>query len=1822
MLRTSHLLALTCMALTIACSNKPSSVVLPNARAALGGAPPSQAQPKSGPLEISYFAPQGETEGQVEVSVSFDRPMVALGADDALPAGSFTIEPSVPGRARWIGSQTLLFEPSAPLPMASTFTVQLAAGVRALDGNALAEPLRFQFHTPAPKLVRSDPYDHARGEERARVLDLYFNQRIDPLRVKEALTLVASVEGATQPVPFEVARPEENDPRRVRVTPAHPFPLGAEVQWKLRAGMASEEGPRALPQDHEGSFKVFGPLRLLATPACGGEDCVPRVVFSNPVSTRAALARLRFEPPLPTPIVDDSDYRTDTLYLGDQLAPDTTYRVRVEGELRDIHGNKLTGGREVRVRTPPLAASARLLVHGDLVAMQASASVPKVRALLSNLVDAKAEIFSLRANEVFPSSPELTRPHAQPKVMQLGAAKSTEQRAAELDVESVLQNGRGLLLVRLTARGQGVPLREDRLLAFTDLAPTLKASSRGGLVYVTRLSDAQAVAGASVRIVRGLKTLATGSTDGEGRFAFSLPPQADEEDEDLAAVVQLGDDLSFTRMQAGTPPWELTDHSSYTADGPTSAHLFTERGVYRPGDALYLRGIMRSESASGLSPTRGDVELQVLDASDSELERTTIALDEYGSFGKQVRIPGSVDLGPLTMVVTQGTQTFSASVEVAEYRPAELEVELHADRTRALRGERVNANVDAQYLFGAPAKGAHVYWSARYEPRSFAPASHAGFTFEDLAPLRFDPLSAYGASGEEALDERGQVALAVELTDAPRSGPSVLEIEASVMLDNTQASAHTTVDVTPADVVVGLRPASTLAESQKPLALELAALTPEGAAKPGVALEATLEHRVWTRVLVAGQPESKVQDQRVGSCRAKSAAEPVRCSVTPREPGLYVARVRAKDARGRVSSAAQLIYVYGAGAASWEETPGTTLSLKAERAQYRLGETAKILVPSPFAEAEALITVERDGVLSAEHRKLGSAGALEIAIDQRFVPNAFVTVLLLRPLSSGADGLDYRVGTIELAADVSSRKLAIVLTPDQADKRPGEEVTVQIAVRDGDGAPKQAALTVFAVDEGVLSLTGYRTPDPFADIYAPRALAVWTSDARQSLAKVFEGAADEKGGDEGGGGGTEMRSNFATVALFVPKLETDAEGRASVRFKLPDATTRYRIMAVGASRGVEVGSGETAVRTHKPLMLRPQLPRVLRAGDQLSAGVVIHNELARELDAEVSLEVTGLLLRDPPKQRVKLPAQGALEVRYALEAAHVGSAQLTFRASAGENQDAIRVERAVLSPVQPRTQRVAGSTDGAVREALAPRGTVRDDLGGLSISLSTSALADLEAPARGLLAYQYGCTEQLSSRLVALSALERLRKPLGLTDASLAPVASSLLAELERHQRSDGSFGLWTPYDHTSHELSAWLSAYALLALEELRQAGLDAGSHAGERARTFLASYLRDAAPAVDTSMLEQRAFIVYALARTGSYDPAYAGKLYEQRAALTPLARIQLAHALSKDPERRALIDPLLAELSPYVRVSSDEAHLETNEGDGYALQFVSDVSASSQFLLLLLEHAPKHTLVPKLARWLSSARGTDGAWHSTQESAWGVMALGTYLRALEPHTPDLRAQVQLGAQTLGPVQLTGHRAKASFALAMRDLPADGASVQFDKVGRGVLHYALSLEYAERELPTQALERGFFVERSYERLDPASVAAGETKGTPGPLAKIGDYVRVTLRVAVPSARRFVLLVDPLPAGLEPVDFTLASEFTGAANQLRGNGPVDHQELRDDRAIFAVSDLPPGVYRYSYLARASSRGTFVVPAASVSEMYHPETSGQTAAEQFRVEAP
>ncbi|HYR12367.1 MAG TPA: alpha-2-macroglobulin family protein [Longimicrobium sp.] len=715
-----------------------------------------------------------------------------------------------------------------------------------------------------------------------------------------------------------------------------------------------------------------------------------------------------------------------------------------------------------------------------------------------------------------------------------------------------------------------------------------------------------------------------------------------------------------------------------------------------------------------------------------------------------------------------------------------------------------------------------------------------------------------------------------------------------------------------------------------------------------------------------------------------------------------------------------------------------------------------------------------------------------------------------------------------------------------------------------------------------------------------------------------------------------VRSNFAALALWAPVVRTDAQGRARVPFTLPSNLTRYRVMAVAVSGGTLYGMDESALTARQPLMVRPSAPRFLNYGDRFDLPVVIQNQTDAPVTVDVAARGAGLVFADAGR-RVTVPAHDRAEVRIPGEAVLPGTARVQIAAVGGSMSDAAEITLPVYTPATAEAFATYGSIaeDGAVDLPLEVPGDAIPAFGGLEVTTSSTALQELTDAFLYLVRYPYECAEQISSRLLAVAALRDVLTEFRAEGLPPAEVISDSvardLAVLEGMQRGDGGFSFW-PGD----EYDSWpyVSIHVTHALLRVRERGYAVRPEMLESAL----EYVRDIETNIPHWYPQQakfalRAYAAYTLDRAEDDD---AGDMLvdlfdEVRLDTIPL---EVAGWLLTASAGRAEFATQRAELLRIINNRATEtastATFATRYEEGEYLLLHSDRRTDAVILEALLAADPRSELITKTVRGLLGHR-TAGRWNSTQENSWVLLALDRYFRVYEGQTPEFVARVWLGERFAGEERFTGRSAdRGHLDVPMRVLVGDDPrSLTIGKDGPGRLYYRAGLRYAPRDLDLLPLERGFAVERTYEAVDDsADVVRGEDGRW---RIKAGARVRITVTVTAPGRRVHVAMVDPLPAGFEAVNTALRgaedvppTADDGVAPWARGYrwwwGPwYEHQNLRDDRVEAFTSLLPAGVYTYSYVARATTPGLFVVPPPRAEEMYSPETFGRGGTERVIV---
>ena len=1361
-------------------------------------------------------------------------------------------------------------------------------------------------------------------------------------------------------------------------------------------------------------------------------------------------------------------------------------------------------------------------------------------------------------------------------------------------------------------------------------------------------------------------------------------------------------DVAYTASDwnEGIMPWSFgVDFDLTQAEPMLRGSVFSDRGVYRLGEEVHFKAVLRHNTPTGIQmlPEGTRVAINVTDSRGRTVDERTVTvngwstaewtqtLSEEGSLGTysvravlerhrpSPRKPEDVrpeeTPGPDTDRYVHTNKSVNGSFLVAAYRRPDFRVDVTLTAGTSIAGDPVKGVVVAKYLFGAAMGARPAQWRWTKSPVFDAPASVRERFSSDrwvFVGYRdgFSSAAEEAAASDAKLNAAGNLSLDLP-TRAAGGLPYSYTLEGDVEDVSRQHIANrASVLVHPSSVYVGLRRPDYFVDQKKGLTTEIVAASPAGQSVAGVTVDLTLTQVQWTSVRRAEGNgfytwDTERKEVAAGSWSVTTATDPVPLTIPLPNGGYFHLTATATDSSGRSSVTQTSFYALGEGYTAWQRYDHNRIDLTPEKKTYRPGEKARIMIQSPWEQATALVTLEREGIRWHQPFTLTSTQqSITVPISESDIPNVFVSVLLIKGRSAAAappadeaaptggpyaiaDPSDpgkpsFRLGYVELEVEDRTKRLTVDVSANKDEYRPAHTAQVRLTVTDHAKRGAQSEVTLWAVDYGVLSLTAYQTPDVLRSVYVPKALQVLTADGRQRI--ISRRVLTPKGETDGGGGGSESgasgaRKDFRALAFWLGSVVTDRNGRASVDVKLPESLTTYRIMAVAGDRASRFGNGDSEVRVNKPLTLKPTYPRFLAVGDRARFGAVVTSQLASAHNALVtirSLDPSALTITGPTEQRADIGPGGSIEVRFEGIARSIGRARVQMTVRAGDETDAFEdvIPVEVLASAETVAAYGAASESSAVETVSIPEGVV-PGFGGLHVELSSTALAGLGEGARYLVEYPYGCAEQRSSRTLAMVLATDLGQAFnlpGLAPDTLRSAAQQSLRELEKFQCGDGGFAYW-PGD--CHFTSPYLTAYLLHVFKTSTDLKYTVSPEVMPRGYDYLEKSLAQPPPTNEgwwPSYTAWQAFAAKVLVEGGRNQDSNITRIFEYRDRMPVFALANLHDALVGRKETAgARVDDLRRRIANAILEEAGASHVE-ELSDPYLLWFWnSNVRSTAMALDALVRASADETQVRSLVRWLLAAR-KNGRWNNTQENAWALQSLVAYYRKYERVVPEFRAAVRLGVEELMSAEFKGRSTRsATKSIPMTDVLAKGAPneakpLTFERTGAGTLFYTARLRYAVDRLFQEGLDAGIRIERSYEPFaeDGSSRAASRSYAA-------GDLVRVTLTFNLTKERRYVAVTDPLPAGFEPVESwfaTTAASLTPRPQEQEDTGRrwsswwerggFDHVERHDDRVLLFATRLSEGRHEFSYVARATTAGTFRTAPARAEEMYQPEIFGRT----------
>lgn len=1860
-------------------------------------------------------------DGRCAVSITFNQPVVPLAkAQDLGDKCPLAIAPATPGSCRWNGTQTLTFIPAEAWKPSTRYDITLKAGLKAQgNGAVLAKDAAWYFITQRPAVLTSRPVDNDSWVTLDPTLFMVFTQPMDMDALRGAVTF-RGMEDAMHwmklPAGVRFATDEEIDALFKNRWGEYDYSIGGKKPLEgtvvaVKPGLKLRPESRyrlevketALPRNGKLGMEKpvsisFSTYRHFDTVALApNTKCLPtryNIAFTNPVRYADLVAALRVNAGTevkPDRYADqefigedatelDRKYKTFRLpEIG--FRPNQTYTFTVLGTLKDIFGNELGGDRQFTVETAGVCPALRMATGFGVFESYLPARHPVSVIGIETLPLRKTQV---QHEDVIPLYKSLTENQnageegtAAPQTSDWllpDKGEEKEWKVADspnsalktfVDMKSALgaaQGGFSLAQIRYDNR------RYAALDNITATGATLKVSPNSTLIWATALKTGKPVKRAAVELRSDdNKVVWRGFTNGDG---FVLAPgwtelgiESDRRSQPyLWAFVAdpSGTAVVSSRFSSGIEPWRFNIYSDW---GPYynryNTTLFTDRGIYRPGEKVYGKAVIR-ELIKGdweLTQSLSTAYILVRDSRGQEVLRSTAAISpEFGSVDFEFQSTLSSPPGSYSVTLTdkpverkQGegeegdfgpnqsdySLFASASFRVEAFKAAQFEVKLLNLKEEYLPGEERKPVISARYLHGAPMAGEKAQWTVRVRPGYFTPKGIEGYVWSDGRNNRYGDAGTVADSGEGVMDAKGEIAVPLSTAAPEFPGPAAVMIEASALsADMQRIFARRTATVHGSDIYVGIQEPPSMLEAGKPFKTSFVTVRPDGSPVPDTQVSVKITRETWLsaqRAGIAGRlewvSEKKVVD--VATFTFTSGKKPYEWEFTPDSGGQYTVAAECADEQGRKAAASASMFVAGTGEAWWERKDNDIVELVADKKSYKPGDTARIMVKSPFPKTTALVTVEREGVLYTDVDELtGGADYIKIPIKESFAPNVYVSVTLSFGRSAEAkfseDGEEdlgrpkVKFGYIALQVDPGGRKLEVKLKTDKKDYRPRGEVEAELEVRNEDGRGIAAEVTLFAVDEGVLALTGYQTPDIFSEFYATRGLQFVTADSR--LFVIGQRNFGEKGENRGGGGssllsmeGADMRSRFIPTAYWNPSVRTDAKGRAKVKFTLPDNLSRFRLMAVASSTKL-FGAGETTLKVTKPLMLRPSLPRFARTGDTFTGGVVVSNYTGESSTITVSAELYGqaLTLAGDTTRQIFVENGRTGEVLWNMSGAKPGDAVLRFRARGGDETDGLEWILATVERARPQYTATAGAVKGETTETLAfPDGAISAET---DITLSPSALSRLDGGIRYLLDYPYGCLEQKLSRALPVILAGDLVSAFGLGDIKeLKASAQEVLDRMGEYQDQTGGLHYWTNPNATE-AADTYLTAYALEAAWLAKQRGYRTQDGVTARAAEWLHRRLESGTqdygyPYSVNEQLSSQAYAVYVLALYKQPLNGRFQKLYER---LPQMPFHALAHMLKAAPllsADKGVTKNLSQSLLSKAVSTPTKMHFEERE----AMPWLHSSAAETTALCLdaLLSSGAGFAGDFKAVQWLVDEQKV-GRWRTTSENVAVLRALSGYFNIYEKENPSFTATVTADDGTGKKEILKGDFAdrKPAAITARLPLAARGGAAAAARLAisspQARAYYTLRTRY----IPVQEGEaeaNGFTIERKMEPLRPADSAM--TRST---------RWLVKIKVTTPQDRTFVALEDRLPAGFELVDTTLSTESTEDAAVKEGTeaaewfGGFYRTENYDDKVQAFADYMTAGTHEFTYMMQAVAAGDFSWPGARCEMMYEPEVYAET----------
>jgi uncharacterized protein YfaS (alpha-2-macroglobulin family) len=1438
-------------------------------------------------------------------------------------------------------------------------------------------------------------------------------------------------------------------------------------------------------------------------------------------------------------------------------------------------------------------------------------------------------------------------------------------------------------MVMLGKRDQGVYLveavnadmRAYSIAIVTDLTMITKTSPDGGLVVYT----ADRKTGAprdkvQVEAVKGRKSLTTGTTDSSGilktriKLDAAAKPASDndqEEPEEDADRSKVGRD-SYLIMAGKGDQFAISDlEPAYFAgggegerEGNYAGYCYTDRPVYRPGDKVHFKAIVRVLGEGGYqTPGLHSLKVTIDDPDGGKVFDRDLPVSARGTVQGDLDIAGGTKLGSYNISVNLPGESDAPAVtgnfEVQEYKKPEYKVSVTTPKKFAQIGDKTSFAIEARYFFGEPVTKAEVkyyIYRSRYYAWWWAGDDEADDLGDSGQNAGDEDSTDYGygndmvKDGEGQLDANGRMVVSFEIPRPDEKDPwdYTYRLEAEVT-DKARRAMQGVASVigTRGSVVADASPDRYVYYQGDNAKIRVRTSDYEGHPVPA---KITLKfvRKTWDVIEKKDDTskynhyEYKLHETEMGSAdvTTNSQGQGEYNYAVPAIGDFEIKAIVDEGAKHYNSNGGWLWVADRSDRwADFSYENSEQIKLIPDKKSYQPGETAHVLAMLPFDKTHLLVTTELAEVLTARIVDAGGRAAMiDVPIEARYSPNAYLSVCLIK------DGDLYSQDHI-LSVPARNKFLKLDIVTDKNEYKPRETASYTVLARNQDGSPAAGTeVSLGLVDEAIYSIRPDQSGDIRRTFYGRRynrvqtqfsvsySFSGYSGDKPVPLAQIRKAyeLADFK--NDGQYATPTIRKDFKDTAFWQPDAVTGADGKATFSISLPDNLTTWRATVKAVTADTKIGSSLAKVISRKNLILRLETPRFLTKGDTVTVSGIVHNYLNADKQTRITIKVngTGAKLLDQDQQTIKLAKQGEQRIDWRISAGQVGNIELVATAETDQESDGVELPLPVvpagLQYTTGGTMSISDETADKSMQLEMPAGA-DPQARSLRIEVAPSVAGSLFGALDYLTSYPHGCTEQTMS-----SFLPNIAVAQALKDVKTASIKgnNNLAAKIQRgmnrlydFQHADGGWGWWK-----DDKTDPFMTAYVVDGLSIAMRAGypVDAGRVAKgqEKLRQMISSGKLETGKAID---LESRSYMIYALAASGDTGTAAINDLFNRRTELQPYGRALLALSLKlRADDSRA--QQVAREIESSAKANEFEAHWDSERKPMLDFSERDDLEATAMSLKALSRIIPSSPVSPKIARWLLTNRRFGYYWDSTRQTAFAIFGLIDYIKVTKELSADYDVEIYLNGQQIGQTKhVTSADAASGTGIVIERTAGEvpgSSQLRIVKRGAGVAYVSAALQYYSREEDAQPQSTpDLSITREYMRLvirgteDKPSWSVEPLTGE----VHSGDTLVVRLRVKG-SRNYYMMIEDPIPAGCEQLDRIsgLNLDYTDG----KWSDWYSDREFKDQKTLIFVNYFS-GSDTFQYALTVQEPGDFRAAPARAELMYAPTVQANTGATKLSI---